>query len=53
MIKKFLIILMMSLSGLFIFLAIKEDREAKMRKQHVKELNKHFDEMMRIVNRAK
>lgn len=46
-----LTMIMMGLSGVLIFLSICMDRDTKRRKEHTEDLNKHFDEMMELVNR--
>lgn len=43
-------LLTMGISGVLIFLAVVNDREAKKRQQHVKELQKKYEEMEQIVN---
>lgn len=45
-----LTMIMMGLSGVLIFLSVYLDRDTKRRKEHTEDLNKHFEEMMDLVN---
>lgn len=45
-----LTMIMMGLSGVLIFLSVCMDRDTKRIKEQTEDLNKHFEEMMDLVN---